>query len=129
MPAIAENSYTLVTEPAAIAATLADLREQGEPLLLRGMADGRSHHVVLVAIEDDPGRLAWQRVDAGHAMPVAVGDMLQLEARRRAGHLVSSAMHCDRVSHDARAGSLELRTRLPLRLSRARWAPLVCSPC
>ncbi|KEZ77187.1 PilZ domain-containing protein [Salinisphaera hydrothermalis] len=117
MPAIAENSYTLITEPAAVAATLADLQARGESLLLRGMADGRSHHVLLTTIEDDPGRLIWQRVDAGHGTPVAVGDMLQLESRRRSGHLVSSAMYCDGVSHDARAGSLELRTRLPLRLT------------
>lgn len=117
MPAIAENSYTLITEPAAVAATLADLRERGESLLVRGMADGRSHHVVLAAIEDDPARLLWQGVGGGKATPVAVGDMLQLEARRRAGHLVSSAMYCDGVSRDARAGRLELRTRLPLRLT------------
>lgn len=72
---------------------------------------------MLTEIRHEPSRLLWQRVDADHAMPIAAGDMLQLEARRRAGHLVSSAMRCDLVSPDARAGRFELRTRLPLRLT------------
>lgn len=117
MPGNVANPYTLITDPAAVAAMLADLCGQGEPALLRGMADGRGHHVILVETGRDPARLRWQRMDAGHAMPIAAGDMLQLEARRRAGHLVSSAMRCDLVARDARSGRLELRTRLPMRLT------------
>ncbi|AWN14886.1 PilZ domain-containing protein [Salinisphaera sp. LB1] len=114
---IAANSYTLITDPAAVAATLIDLCEQGEQVLLRGLADGRGHHVLLAETGGDPERLRWLRADAGHAMPIAVGDMLQLEAGRRAGHLVSSAMRCDLVAPDARTGYMELRTRLPMRLT------------
>ncbi|WP_423821672.1 PilZ domain-containing protein [Salinisphaera sp. SPP-AMP-43] len=117
MSAPDENPYTLITDAAAVAATLADLRDQSEPVLLRGIADGRSHHVVLTETGGDPPRLVWQRADASPAMPVSAGDMLQLEARRRAGHLVSSAMRCDLVLQDSEAGRPTLRTRLPLRLT------------
>ena len=99
MSAPDENPYTLITDTAAVAATLADLCDQSEPVMLRGIADGRSHHVVLTETGGDPPRLVWQQIDASHATSVSAGDMLQLEARRRAGHLVSSAMRCDLVAH------------------------------
>ncbi|HET7313702.1 PilZ domain-containing protein [Salinisphaera sp.] len=117
MPAHADNPYTLITDADAIAAALADLHAQAEPVLLRAMADGGGHHVALADIETSPPRLVWQHIDAGQTMPIAAGDMLQLEARRRAGHLVSSAMRCDLVSQDARAGRLALCTCLPMRLT------------
>lgn len=38
---VVANSYTLITDAAVVEATLTDLCSQGEPVLLRGLADGR----------------------------------------------------------------------------------------
>lgn len=120
-----DSAQTLISQADAVAATLVELRRQNEPVLLYGSKEEPGIEAMLAEINREPGHLIWQPAATGQAPAVVVGDMLHFEAPRRAGHLVSSAMRCDRIVADVQTGRFELHTLIPgqltLRHARRDW--------